>query len=98
LILYLSKIQSNKLNIESCEKFKKEAFSGKIENKFIDKKEHNYRMLIISKNNGSDSSFYNSGFWDFVQTNDSIVKKGDSFEIYIVNKDTTIILNYDDCK
>jgi hypothetical protein len=101
LIIYLSKIEGQKLLVEKCEKFKREAFLGKIEMKYIDKKNHNYQMLVISKSNGRDSSLYDherSGFWDFVQVNDSIEKKENSYEIYIINRDTTFILIYDYCK
>jgi hypothetical protein len=79
-----------------------EKFSGRIEKKYIDKKEHNYKMLVISKENGRDSSSnYNnehSGFWDFVQINDSIIKRENSFEIYIIKKDTSFIIDFDRCK
>jgi hypothetical protein len=101
LIIYLAKIQNDKINVEFCEKFKQEVYFGKIEKKYIDNKQHNYHMLVISKSNGRDSSSYDtegSGFWDFVQTNDSIVKKGNSFEICIINKDTSFVISYDRCK
>jgi hypothetical protein len=100
-IIYLANKQTDKINREFCQKFKREKFSGRIEKKYIDKKEHNYKMLVISKDNGRDSSSYNnerSGFWDFVQINDSIIKKENSFEIYIIKKDTSFIIDFDRCK
>ena len=97
LIAFLVHHEDKKLAIKHSEDFKKEKYSGKIEKKYIDQKQHGYEMLVISKTNGRDSSEYNSeqsGFWDFVQINDSILKKENSNEIYIINKDTSFIINY----
>jgi hypothetical protein len=101
LVIYLANKQTDKINREFCQKFKKEKFSGRIEKKYIDKKEHNYKMLVISNDRGRDSSSYNndrSGFWDFVQINDSVIKRENSFEIYIIKKDTSFIIDFDRCK
>ena len=101
LVMYLANKQTDKINREFCQKFKMEKFSGRIEKKYIDKKEHNYKMLVISKDNGRDSSRYDnerSGFWDFVQINDSIIKRENSFEIYIIKKDTSFIIDFYRCK
>jgi hypothetical protein len=101
LVMYLANKQTDKINREFCQKFKMEKFSGRIEKKYIEKKEHNYKMLVISKDNGRDSFRYDnerSGFWDFVQINDSIIKRENSFEIYIIKKDTSFIIDFDRCK
>lgn len=79
------------------EQFKREKFSGKILKKYIDKKQHNYEMLVIKTKNGRDSTSFStdaSGFYDFVEVNDSIIKIENSNEIKIVNKDTSFFIAY----
>lgn len=94
LIIYFANVESRNLNDDRCEKFKRESFYGKIEKKYIDVKQHNYHMLVISKSNSRDSSFNleQSGFWNYVQVNDSILKKENSFEFYIINRDTSFTI------
>jgi hypothetical protein len=79
------------------EGFKREKFSGKIVKKYIDKKQHNYHMLVIQKKEGRDSTFYDtdsSGFYEFVEIGDSIIKIENSNEIKIVNKDTSFYIAF----
>jgi hypothetical protein len=79
------------------EKYKKEKFEGKILRKYIDRKQHNYQMLVIQKKEGQDSSSYSndsSGFWDFIEIGDSIIKIENSNEIKVVNKDTSFFISF----
>ncbi|HPR86325.1 MAG TPA: hypothetical protein PLG33_09740 [Prolixibacteraceae bacterium] len=79
------------------EKYKKAKFEGQIIKKYIDRKQHNYQMLVIQKKEGRDSTYYDtdsSGFWDFVEIGDSVIKIENSNEIKVVNKDTSFFISF----
>lgn len=78
-------------------KFQKAKFEGKVVKKYIDTKQHNYQMLVIQKKEGRDSSYYDtdsSGFYEFVEISDSIIKIENSNEMKIVNKDTSFFISF----
>jgi len=78
-------------------KFQRVKFEGKVVKKYIDTKQHNYQMLVIQKKEGRDSSYYNtdsSGFYEFVEIGDSIIKIENSNEMKVVNKDTLFFISF----
>jgi len=82
---------------EYCKELKKEKFSGKVLKKYVDLAQHNYQWLVYTKGEGIDSNEFNtdlSGFYDYVEINDSIIKIENSYEIMIVNKDTSFFVNF----
>ena len=94
VIIYLAGKETKKLRKQYCETYWKEEFRGKILKKYVDTKNHNYHMLIIKRDQERDSLDYSgdhSGFWDFVEVNDSIIKKKESFKLIIIQKDTSFI-------
>ncbi len=78
--------------------FKKEQFGGRIVKKYIDKKQHNYEMLVIQMGGGKDSllnfSADKSGFYDFIQVNDSIIKLENSNDIRIINRGISFTISF----
>jgi hypothetical protein len=96
IIFLLANRESKKLSIKHCEEFKQEEYHGRVLKKYIDLKQHNYKMLVVLIDSNMVSLNYTleeSGFWDFVQINDSIIKRKGNNEIYVVNKDTSFSIN-----
>lgn len=80
---------------EYCKKFKKDKFSGKVLKKYIDSTQHNYHMLVYTREEGIDSNEFDndlSGFYAYIEINDSIIKVENSYEIKIVNRDTSFFV------
>jgi hypothetical protein len=79
------------------ENYRRAKFEGKVVKKYIDRKQHNYQMLVIQKKEGRDSTYYDtdsSGFWDFVEIGDSVIKIENSNEIIVANKDTSFFISF----
>lgn len=96
-LIYFANKFSERINLQFNENFKKDKFSGRVEKKYIDKIQHNFRMLVISSPGRRDSlSFTNelSGFWDFVNINDSVIKIENSNKLVIVNRDTSFLIDF----
>lgn len=78
--------------------YKVDEFSGIITDKFIDKNEHNYKKIIIGKNNTQRVVLFDTetnDIFDFFMINDSVVKKKGSLEIRVMRKDLDTTLQID---
>jgi hypothetical protein len=95
LILY-----SNYSSVNNCIKANKElSFNGHVLRKYIDKKEHENLILEVIDEGGInkkiDLSLDYSGLYEYVQTNDSIVKYSGSLKVMVFRSsfDTILVLN-----
>ena len=82
--------------------FKNEKFNSRISNKYIDKLQHNSRVIIIENLDKSIDTIMSfdwdtSDFYDFAVIGDSIVKyKGDSIIYLFRNEiDTSFMIDFD---
>ena len=77
-------------------------FHGIITSKYIDRKNHNSKTIEMKLNDSIDyymipRQFDMSGFYDFIEVNDSIFKKEWGFKIFIKrgNIDTAFVIHED---
>ena len=76
--------------------FKDVVYDGVLTNKFVDKKQHNYKKIILKDFNGSESTHVldleSGGFYDYLEIGDTIYKKrGELFLKLKRKKNDTII-------
>lgn len=76
--------------------YRAKEFSGVIINKFNNRKEHNFRDIIIDENNIERTiEFYFDigGLFDFLAINDSIIKTKNNLQVRIIRKDFDTTIN-----
>ena len=81
LIFFLKQPSNNEICLQQYEKEKYNFFNGIVTNKFINKKEHNYKTLILDGKRTIWMNWDLSGLYEFIQTNDSIIKNKGSYEV-----------------
>lgn len=87
-VLFLNFLLSNTDQIVcwKFDQFKKEYYSGRIVDKYIDKWNHNDRVLIVETENDTLKLFFNkdvSSFYEEVRINDEVEKRIGSNEIKV---------------
>jgi hypothetical protein len=64
--------------------------NGKIIAKYIDIENHSYKMIKLIRSNGQkvklDFSFDKSGFYDYIEIDDTLIKEQGSIEVRVKNK------------
>lgn len=96
LIFILSQPSNNEICIQQYEKERKRTYAGFVTDKFIDDKEHNYKTLILNKQQTIWMNWDVSGLFEFLEVNDNVVKDSGSYEV-IVYRDSleySFIINY----
>ena len=93
-----------RLQAPTCSEYYKKAklneFNGIVENKFIDKKQHNYKIIILFNKSALEKIILNtdkSGFYEYIKEGDSIIKETGSYKMKVFKKskiDTIFILYY----
>jgi|GEM_PF-1526293 len=71
-------------------------YSGVVTNKFIDKKEHNFRKVVIQENGQKRTILYNfenGGLFDFISINDSIIKTEGNLKVQIIRSNLDTVIN-----
>lgn len=78
--------------------YKNEEFDGKVIEKYIDKKSHNYQTIIIWENYAKRRVIFNDavrGAFDYITVGDSIVKNKDELFVLIIRNSKDTIFEYD---
>lgn len=81
VIFFISQPSSEKICIQQYEKEKSVYYDGIVTNKYIDSTEHNYRTIILSNHKSLWMDWDESGLYEFIEVNDSIVKDTGSYEV-----------------
>ncbi|MEL6988788.1 MAG: hypothetical protein AAGK97_13315, partial [Bacteroidota bacterium] len=71
--------------------FLKQKFSGKIIDKFIDKKEHNFKVVSTKEYPYINISILSDSLFELIQVNDSIYKQKDMLKGYIYRHEKKLI-------
>jgi hypothetical protein len=91
--------ESSKFEVTSSDAkriFKDVVYDGVLTNKFVDKKQHNYKKIILKDFNGRESTHIldleSGGLYDYLEIGDTIYKKrGELFLKLKRKKNDTII-------
>lgn len=85
-------------NCSAKDSFKKIILTGKVLDRFIDSKSHSYPTLQISNYNKKlvIHEYDKSGFYDFVEIGDSLIKEKGSLDIRLIRNelDTVFTIDY----
>lgn len=83
------------------DKMKKIHFNGRVSKIFLDRRMHLDKAIILSGNENNKHHFHgeSSGFLDYLQIGDSIVKEKDELHVIVIRDTLEIIwqLEYVDC-
>jgi hypothetical protein len=100
IVIMILILFSNYISLKNCRRYITDlSFNGHIVRKYIDNKEHNYPILEVStlehKLQKINLSLEYSGLFEYVQTNDSIIKFSGSLKVMVYRNsiDTIFILN-----
>ena len=83
LIFILSQPSNNEICLQQYEKERKKTYAGFVTDKFIDKEEHNYKTLILNKQQTIWMNWDVSGLYEFIEVNDSLSKDSGSYELKV---------------
>ncbi len=75
--------------------YKIEEYEGLIVDKFIDRKEHNFKKVIINENNQQRVILFDieiSGLYDFLEIGDSIIKNKGELRVRVIRNELDTIL------
>lgn len=70
-------------------------YSGVVINKFIDKEKHNYRTVIIKKEDKEHTvvfSFVMGGLYEFIEVGDTLFKKTGTLELHLKRKNLDTVI------
>lgn len=91
--IYIVNIDSNKGFDKVIETIEKDEYFGHVSNKYIDKKNHNEPMILLST--GKKISLYGQQY-DKIDVGDSLSKKMNTTVIEVYKKDRVITINQKD--
>ena len=81
------------------ESYRIESYSGIIKRKYVDKKQHGYKTIVIDENYIERSillDYEKGGLYNYLQVGDSVIKKENSLKINVLrdNIDTIIKMKF----
>ena len=95
LFLFFIIAESVKSTSSISDSYKDEEYSGKIIEKYIDRKEHNFKKVIIDGEYRERTILFNhetGGLYDFFRINDSVIKVRETLDIRIIREDCDTII------
>lgn len=92
--------QTNKVDQSTYEKnYKGMECIGRVTKKFIDIDNHSYERVVVREEYKEDGGFIlnveTSGLYEFLQVNDSIIKKSGTLDVRVIREDldTTLVMS-----
>ena len=92
--LFFKKVDEMKDNNPS-DYYLKDEYSGKVINKFIDKKQHNYKTIVIKQAQIEHSvifSFVMDDLFEFIKIEDSLTKKSGALDLRLKRKNLDTLI------
>jgi len=82
-------------SIDPSDYYVKDEYSGDVINKFIDKKQHDYRTVVIKQENNEHTiifSFVMGGLYEFIEVGDTLSKKSGTLDLRLKRKDLDTLI------
>jgi hypothetical protein len=91
----------NEINKSAYEALKFERFTGIVQTKYLDKKNHNHPTVVLKNKFGTQEILLirdRSGLFEYIENGDSIVKEYGSYEVELFSgnqlRDTIFVMDY----